>query len=131
MNNSRIACLTRILFAALFAMGTFSIALHAQDSLGAITGTVKDSSDAAVPETSVKATNIATNLQVTERTDTKGSYLIPNLPVGTYTLSFTKDGFETETHTQVLVNGGRTTTITAPSKWVRLQPRWKSPRSLS
>ena len=111
MRQSRFVCLTGMLFAVLSTMGPASLALKAQDSLGAITGTVKDVSDSAVPDTTVKATNVTTNLQVTEHTDTKGSYQILNLPVGTYQLSFTKEGFETETHTQVLVDGGRTTTI--------------------
>ena len=100
----------RILLAVLLAAGAASIALYAQDSLGAITGTVKDASDASVQAATVKASNVATNLLVTETTDVKGSYLIPNLPVGVYKLTFTKDGFETETHTEVVVNGGRTTT---------------------
>jgi hypothetical protein len=85
--------------------------LQAQDSLGAITGTVKDASAAAVPGATVKAANVATNLQVTETTDVKGSYLIPNLPVGSYKLTFTKEGFDAETHTEVRVDGGRTTTV--------------------
>jgi len=101
----------RILLAVLLAAGAASIALYAQDSLGAITGTVKDASDASVQAATVKASNVATNLLVTETTDVKGSYLIPNLPVGVYKLTFTKDGFETETHTEVVVNGGRTTTV--------------------
>ncbi len=111
MRYSRFVYQTGILWAVLLTAGPCSLALKAQDSLGAITGTVKDASDAAVPDAMVHATNIATNLLVTEHTDSKGSYLIPNLPVGSYKLSFTKDGFETETHTQVLVNGGRTTTV--------------------
>jgi len=92
-----------------------SLALHApleaQQILGAITGTVKDSSGAAVPDAVVKALNVATNLEVVEHTQSTGSYLVPNLPAGTYKLTFTKDGFETETHTEVLVNGNRTTTV--------------------
>lgn len=93
----------------------FSIALHAplraQQILGAITGTVKDSSGAAVPEASVKALNIATNLEVAATSQGNGSYLVPNLPAGTYKLTITKPGFQTETHTEVLVNGDRTTTV--------------------
>ena len=85
--------------------------LDAQQILGAITGTVKDSSGASVPDAVVRARNVATNLEVVEHTQATGSYLVPNLPAGTYKLTFTKEGFETETHTEVLVNGNRTTTV--------------------
>jgi hypothetical protein len=86
-------------------------ALEAQQILGAITGTVKDASGAAVPGATVKALNIATNFAVTAKTQTNGSYLASNLPAGTYKLIITRDGFETETHTEVLVNADRTTTV--------------------
>ena len=91
------------------------LALHAplrgQDVLGAITGTVKDSTGAAVPDATVHARNVDTNLEVVQRTQTNGSYSVPNIPAGTYHLTFTKEGFETETHTRVLVNANRTTTV--------------------
>ena len=83
----------------------------AQLTAGAINGTVFDSSGAAVGEAEVKAHNIATNLDVTVHTSAGGSYSISNLPVGTYTVNFTKNGFQTETHTQVLVTSDRTTTV--------------------
>ncbi len=85
--------------------------LLAQQALGSITGTVKDSSGAAVPDASVQVRNIGTNLKATVHTDSSGSYSIPNLPVGPYEVTFTKAGFETETHTQVAVQGDRTTTV--------------------
>ncbi len=83
----------------------------AQQILGAITGTVKDSTGASVPDVDVTAHNTATNLQVHVRTQTNGSYLLPNLPIGNYELNFTKEGFEKESHTEILVQGDRTTTV--------------------
>jgi hypothetical protein len=103
-----------------FEQRTLSIALGlalalspvlAQEITGAITGTVKDASGSAVPAATVKAANIATNLQVTARSDENGSYLLPNLPAGTYRLTISKEGFQTESHTEIFVNGGRTTTV--------------------
>jgi hypothetical protein len=90
--------------------------LSAQETLGAITGTVTDSSGAAVPDATVKALNKATNLAVTEHTQGNGSYSVPELPAGMYQLTFTKEGFETETHTEVLVNANRTSTVDASLK---------------
>jgi Carboxypeptidase regulatory-like domain/TonB dependent receptor-like, beta-barrel len=91
----------------------FSLPSSAQETLGAITGTVTDPSGAAVPDATVKALNTATNLEVVAHTKSNGSYLVPELPAGTYKLTITKEGFKTETHTEVLVNGNRTTTVDA------------------
>jgi hypothetical protein len=84
---------------------------EAQQILGAITGAVKDSTGASVPDAAVKAHSIATNLEVVEHTQANGSYLLQNLPAGTYRLTITKEGFDTETHTEVIVNANRTTTV--------------------
>ncbi len=89
----------------------FRAPLSAQQILGAITGTVMDSTGAAVPDAVIKAVNIATNLEVTVHSQGNGSYLVSDLPAGTYRLTFTKEGFQTETHTEVLVNGNRTSTV--------------------
>ncbi len=104
----------RSYFAALLFLVTSLLnlpAAEAQTILGAITGTVKDATGAAVPGASIAAENVATNLNVKATSDSNGSYLIPNLPAGTYKLTFKKEGFDTETHTQVLVNGDRTTSV--------------------
>src|ERR1700688_2981333 len=82
----------------------------AQQTLGAITGTVTDPSGAVVSDATVKAVNIATNLEVVAHTK-NGSFQIPDLPAGTYRVTVTKDGFKTETHTKILVFGSRTTTV--------------------
>ena len=82
-----------------------------QQTLGAITGTVTDASGAVVADATVKAVNYATNLEVSAHTTTNGSFLIPDLPAGTYRVSVTKEGFKTETHTKILVFGNRTTTV--------------------
>ena len=65
----------------------------------------------SVPDAEVKARNVATNFEVTVHSKSNGSYSISNLPVGTYELKFTKSGFDTETHTEVLVESNRTTTV--------------------
>jgi hypothetical protein len=85
--------------------------VNAQAVLGAITGTVKDSSGASVPDADVLVHNVATNLELTERTQSNGSYSVANLPIGRYEVTFTKPGFEKETHTEIIVQGDRTTTV--------------------
>jgi hypothetical protein len=87
------------------------VASQAQDILGAITGTVKDASGSAIAGATIKAVNINTNLSVTIKSDSSGSYLVNNLQSGTYKLTFSKEGFDLESHPEVIVNGGRTTTV--------------------
>jgi hypothetical protein len=99
--------------------GTFAISLlmrapvRAQDILGAITGTVKDSSGRVVADATVKARSINTNQEISQHTDSNGSYSALNLPIGMYDVTIVKAGFRTETHTQVLVSGNRTATVDA------------------
>lgn len=101
----------QILFVVLLSLLIGLSNSPAQQTLGAITGTVTDPSGAVIQDGTVKATNLATNLDVTAHTKSNGSYLIPDLPAGTYKLTFSKDGFKSETHTQVIVNTERTTTV--------------------
>jgi hypothetical protein len=108
--RSRFPVYTLVAIAALVYCCLTPFALG-QQTLGAITGTVTDPSGAFVSDATVKAVNIATNLQVAAQTKTNGSFVIPDLPVGTYRVTVTKDGFKTETHTRILVFGDRTTTV--------------------
>ena len=98
------------LFVVTLALAFLTQFASAQQTLGAITGTVTDPSGAVVSDATVKAVNIATNLEVVAHTK-DGSFQIPDLPAGTYRVTVTKDGFKTETHTRILVFGSRTTTV--------------------
>lgn len=104
---------SRVIFAAitLLSLAFLSQLAVGQGTLGAITGTVSDQSGAVVSDATVKAVNVATNLEVAAHTKSNGAFFIPDLPVGTYRVTVTKDGFKTETHTQILVFGNRTTTV--------------------
>jgi hypothetical protein len=108
---SSIRCFKYVICSILLLGLVLRAPMHGQQILGTITGTVMDSSGAAVPNATVKAQNIATNLEITEHSGSNGTYVIQNLPAGTYKLTFTKEGFETESHTELLVNSDRTTTV--------------------
>ncbi|MGA3196768.1 MAG: TonB-dependent receptor [Terriglobales bacterium] len=71
---------------------------------GTILGTVTDPSGAVVSGATVKARNEATGLERTTTTSADGSYAIPELPIGTYTLSVTQPGFQTYAATGVSVD---------------------------
>ena len=67
----------------------------AQANRGKITGTVTDASEAIVPGVEVTATNKGTNVQTKAISNNDGIYVIPNLPPGTYSVEFKREGFET------------------------------------
>jgi Carboxypeptidase regulatory-like domain len=85
--------------------------LHAQQSLGAINGTVKDASGAVVHAADVRVRNNNTGLEQTTTTKTDGSFSVVDLPIGSYTVTISQSGFKTEVHSRIIVQGNRTTTV--------------------
>jgi len=85
----------------------------AQQTLGGITGTVLDPQSSAVPGVEVKAVSDETKLVRTAKTNTEGTYALVNLPIGTYTLTFTLNGFSTAKYPGILVQADRTVTLPA------------------
>src|ERR1700690_1791830 len=80
--------------ASLFAI--LATAVFSQTaSTGALTGTVKDSSGAVVPNATVTATNIGTNQARTTTADADGIYKFGFMPPGTYKVRFEASGFNT------------------------------------
>ena len=80
--------------AALVACG-LALPLFAQSDRATITGTVKDPSSAVLPGVRVQVINTGTDAMETTATDAQGFYRVENLPVGTYTVSFSAAGFKT------------------------------------
>ncbi|HEY8185131.1 MAG TPA: carboxypeptidase regulatory-like domain-containing protein, partial [Pyrinomonadaceae bacterium] len=66
----------------------------AQTVVGRISGTVKDASGAVVPNTTVTATNTATNLARSGITDEDGFFTVTNLPAGTYVVTAEQTNFK-------------------------------------
>ena len=60
-----------------------------------LTGAVRDSSGAVVPEAALTAKNESTGVVATTVSDELGNYVFPSLPPATYTLSAEKTGFST------------------------------------
>lgn len=77
----------------LFLFGAVSFSL-AQGTTSRITGTVTDSSGAAVPGALVTLINEGTNVSLTATTSDKGTYSFDLIPVGTYTVTVEKEGFK-------------------------------------
>ena len=102
-------------FSASLALGTLSVpflpqSAYAQTTSGNLTGTVTDSTGAAVANAKVTATNLATDVALTATTNASGDYLIQNLPAGKYNLSATAAGFSKYTLQNLNVEVNRTAT---------------------
>src|SRR5580692_5954965 len=70
---------------------------------GTLLGVVSDQNVAVVPTATVRATNTDTGFTVTVKTSSEGSYLIPLLPLGHYSISAEATGFKTFTQSGVMV----------------------------
>ena len=108
MNFSKFRSVSIILLALLVLV---SVPTFAQQTLGSVDGTVTDQSGAVVQGATVKIHNTATNLEVTAVTKEDGSFNIADLPIGAYEVTFSKQGFKTELHSAIIVQGNRTTTV--------------------
>jgi len=81
-----------------------SAALLAQTFRGTILGTVTDPGGAVIANAKVIAHNVNTGLERTTSTSDDGSYSIPELPIGTYTVSVSQSGFQTQITNNIAVN---------------------------
>ncbi len=94
----------------------FASPSSAQMDRAALTGTVMDSSGRVLPETHVLAVQNDTGLRRETTSSDRGTYDIPELPIGVYTVTFTHDGFETLRFENVVQSLGRTRTLNATLK---------------
>ena len=86
----------------LLLMGVLQLA-HAVDVNARISGTVTDPQGAVLPNIKVTLTNEATGVKQDVATLANGSYLFPEVPVGTYTITVTASGFKTYTAKGIVV----------------------------
>ena len=87
--------------------------LQAQQTLGGITGTVTDPTGSVLPGTAVTIVGDQTQFTRTQKSGDSGSYDFVNLRIGSYTLTFTHDGFETQKVPSITVQANRTATVNA------------------
>jgi hypothetical protein len=86
---------TGFLALALLSMVSSPRLLGQSAATGALTGTVKDSSGAVVPNVTVTATSVGTDQARTSATDASGTYKFAFLSPGAYKLKFEAAGFNT------------------------------------
>ncbi|HEY2931327.1 MAG TPA: TonB-dependent receptor [Acidobacteriota bacterium] len=83
-----------LLSLAILALLGCAAALNAQVTTGTILGTVADPSGAVIPGASVTATHVETGISRATVTDDSGSYVLANLPIGTYRVTAELPGFK-------------------------------------
>ncbi|HEY2930713.1 MAG TPA: carboxypeptidase-like regulatory domain-containing protein, partial [Acidobacteriota bacterium] len=90
-----------------------SVPSLAQLSTGSMSGTVTDSSGAAVGGATVTATQTNTGRTLVTVTTEAGLYAFPNLDVGPYTLSVEKSGFKKYSHPNIVISISTKTVVDA------------------
>jgi len=104
--------------AGLLCLAAFlcTLPVKAQQTLGSLNGTVVDPSGASVVGAKVIATNPAINVTATATTSGTGYFQIFNLPIGTYEIKVSRDGFETTQLEKIPIQEARATTVNATLK---------------
>lgn len=87
--------------------------LRAQQTLGGIAGTVTDASGSVLQGVDVKVVQEGTQLTRRAQTSTTGGYSFSDLPIGVYTVSFTRDGFSVAKFPGITVQSDRTVSLPA------------------
>src|SRR5919202_6156294 len=72
------------------------VPLLAQIDTGSIVGTVRDASGAVVSNATLTATNTATQIALTTKTNESGQYQFTAVRVGTYSVKATMAGFSSQ-----------------------------------
>ena len=84
-----------------------------QVSTSRIEGTVLDKTGAVVPEASVKVTNEGTGVSYDTKTTSSGTWIVPSLTPGQYTVSVTHAGFQTTTSVHNVLSIGAPLVVNA------------------
>ena len=95
----------RVLLAAILFWGGFP--LVAQE----FTGRVTDTMGAVVPKVTVTAHNVNTGVDVTATTNGTGSYTIPYLKAGHYSVSAVASGFEKDIRQGITLEVDKTSVV--------------------
>ena len=109
-SSKAVACQLIILFFITLQIGC---TLAAQELVGSITGTVNDKSGAVVPGVQMKISIKDQGFERTAVTKEDGSLRVADLPIGTYTITVSKPGFETGEYSGIQVDANHVTSFAA------------------
>ncbi len=80
---------------------------------GSIRGRITDPSGEAISQANVTISNSQTGFTRTDESNEDGYYVFPNLPLGSYNVTIQKTGFNTQTHSGVVLDAGTLASIDA------------------
>jgi hypothetical protein len=83
---------------------------------GSVRGRVLDQTGSPLAEAAVTIENAQTGFSRSLTTSEDGYYVVPNLPLGTYSVRIEKNGFDTERHTRIVLEAGTEAVIDAQLK---------------
>jgi len=98
--KGKLALLSAVLATLLVMAGT----LRAQMATGQITGTVKDPSGAVMPAVKVTLSSQLTGMTRETTTSDSGNYVFPLLPIGVYSVTAEKAGFQLAKRSDIPLN---------------------------
>jgi hypothetical protein len=98
-----------VFIAGLFTL--FPVLTHAQVVGGTISGTVTDSTGAAIANAAVLVHNEETGNERHLTTGPDGRYAAPSVPVGTYAITVTATGFSNQTRTGIPLSVGQSQSV--------------------
>src|SRR6266496_1328687 len=87
----------------LFLMAFAALPCLSQQDRGTILGLVQDSSQSVIPGATVVVTHQATGREFKLTTDSEGSFVAPEIPVGTYRVAASLQGFKTKVQEGVVL----------------------------
>ena len=79
----------------------------AQSPQASLSGVVTDAQGGAIPAAAIAATATNTGVKTTVTSNEAGFYSMPNLPVGTYTLTVEKNGFRRSVRDNIVLSTGQ------------------------
>ena len=99
------------LFAFSFTLFAGSPSAFAQEFRSTLSGHITDPSGAVVPGAKITVVNNDTKMAYTAVTTQSGSYQIPYMLPGTYTVTTTAESFKTAVNNDVVLQGGQSSTL--------------------
>src|SRR6266550_594060 len=98
---------------AVLTLCLFAASAFAQSNTGSLVGTVVDQQGAVVGGATVVVTDNGTGKERTVVTTGEGTFIIPQLEVGTYTVKITAAGFKSYTATELKIDVARPYSLNA------------------
>jgi carboxypeptidase family protein/TonB-dependent receptor-like protein len=111
------ALLRKCVNSVLFTLGVVGLSLFICPSAwpqvagATLSGTVTDSTGAALTAAKIVLKSAATGVERTAETDSAGVYSMPNIPAGTYQISASASGFSTQSQNGIVLEVGATRLI--------------------